>query len=120
MKFMRMLALSLLVAGGGLSTTLTAGQLGGQGEAGLTADGVQTQATDDVYRTGAFHRFDQDHGAVWINDRLYWLHPEFRVIGNATKLGLLSAIRPDEFVQFATVPDPLDARRTLIVEIRRQ
>jgi hypothetical protein len=48
------------------------------------------------------------------------LHPSFKVIGNPTKLGLLSAIRRGETVEFVAVPDPKDPRRTLLMEIRRE
>ena len=119
MKFIHMLALSFLVAGAGSSSAFAAGQLGGQGDP-VVSPGGQVQSTDDDYRSGPFHGFDQAHGAVWINDRLYWMHPEFKVIGNSTKLGLLSAIKPGESVEFITLPDPADGRRTLILEIRRK
>ncbi len=119
MKFKHILAFWFLVAGVGSSSASAAGQLVGQGEPVVSPE-VQDQTTDDDYRTGPFHGFDQRHGAVWINDRLYWMHPEFKVIGNATKMGVVSAIRPGEFVDFVTLPDPADGRRTLILEIRRK
>ncbi len=134
MKLINVLALSLLFAGGGTSSALSggqlvdqggavvlaAGQLAGQGEAIVPQHGATTQASDDGYRSGAFSGFDQGHGVVWINDYLYWLHPEFKVIGNATKLGLLSAIKRGETVEFAAISDPEDPRKTLILEIRRK
>ncbi len=122
MKFRQVLALSLIFARGaiGLSPALAGGQLAGRGIPIAAQDGVQTQAAGDVSRSGAFHGFDAEHGVVWINDYLYWLHPSFKVIGNSTKLGLLSAIRRGETVEFAAVPDPKDPRRTLVVEIRRK
>ncbi len=119
MKFIHMLALSFLVAGAGWSSAFAAGQPDAPGDP-VVSPGVQDQTTDDDYRTGPFHGFDQAHGAVWINDRLYWMHPEFQVIGTPTKLGLLSAIKPGESVEFITLPDPADGRRTLILEIRRK
>jgi len=122
MNFRQVLALSLLFAGAAtwLSSALAGGKLAGQGVPIATQDGVQTPTTNDVSRSGAFHGFDRQHGVVWINDHLYWLQPGFKVIGNPTKLGLLSAIRQGETVEFVAVPDPKDARRTLLVEIRRK
>ncbi len=137
MNFRQVLALSLLFAGGatwlssawagvqlggqgGPIATQGGVQLGGQGDPIATPDGAQFQTTADMSRTGAFHGFDRQHGAVWINDHLYWLHPEFKVIGNSTKLGLLSAIRQGETVEFVAVPDSKDPHRKLLVEIRRK
>ncbi len=134
MRFGQLLALSLLFAGGviGLSSPLLAAQFGvsagppvvAQGglQAGppVTRGGVQTGEAEVASRSGAFHGFHGAYRVVWIDDRLYRLHPQARVVGNSTKLGLLSAIPKGETVEFVTIPDPEDSGRKLIVEIRRQ
>ena len=115
------LALLLLLGGAiGSFATLAAAQLGGQGSSIPAPDGAQVGLTTGVSRSGSFHGFDAAHGAVWVDDYLYWLDPGFTVVGNSTKLGTLSAIKWGETIDFTAVPDPKDPRRTLILEIRRK
>ncbi len=96
--------------------------------AGNTAPGSAYQPQDfaeagePVKRpsTGRFFGHDQATGEVWINDFVYILSADYRVIGSSTKLGLLSAIKYQETVAFETAPNPKQPSIPYIVEIRRK
>ncbi len=70
--------------------------------------------------TGRFFGHDQATGKVWINDFVYILSADYRVVGSSTKLGLLSAIKYQETVAFKTAPNPKQPSIPYIVEIRRK
>ncbi len=69
--------------------------------------------------TGRFSRYDAA-GRIWIDDFVYQLSSDHRVIGSSTKLGLLSAIQYLETVEFTTAPNPKQPSIPYIVEIRRK
>ncbi len=70
--------------------------------------------------TGRFSRYDAATGRIWIDDFVYQLSSDHRVIGSSTKLGLLSAIQYLETVEFKTAPNPKQPSIPYIVEIRRK
>jgi len=70
--------------------------------------------------TGKFFGYDQKTREVWINDFVYILRADCRVVGSSTKLGLLSAIKHQEVVEFKTAPNPKQPSIPYIAEIRRK
>ncbi len=122
MRLRQLLGLSLLFAGGVIwvPPAFSGAQLGGEGDPVAGQGEMQTRYANGTSRSGAFHSFNPELGLVWINDYAYRLHPGFKVIGNSTKMGSVSAIKRGEIVEFVTVPDSKDPRRKLLVEIRRK
>ncbi len=82
----------------------------------------QLQNTEITQRasTGKFFGYDQETRKIWINDFVYLLSVDYRVIGTSTKLGLLSAIKYQEVVTFKTAPNPQRPSVPYIIEIRRK
>ena len=122
MRFRRVLALSLFFVVGaiGLCSPLAAAEPGFSAGPPVAEDGLLIRGADEASRSGAFHGFDAALGVVWIDDHRYRLHPGAKVVGNSTKLGLASAIKHGEIVEFSIIPDSKDPRRKLILEIRRK
>ncbi len=69
---------------------------------------------------GKFFGYDQKTREIWVNDFVYMLSADYSVIGSSTKLGLLSAIKHQEVVEFETAPNPKYPSIPYIVEIRRK
>jgi len=69
---------------------------------------------------GEFFGYDQKTRKIWIDDYLYVLRMDYRVIGTPTKLGLLSAIKYQEIVQFKTAPNPKKPSIPYVIEIQRR
>ena len=69
---------------------------------------------------GRFFAYDQETRKIWINDFVYFLSTDYRVIGSSTKLGSLSAIKYQEVVAFKTAPNPKHPSAPYIIEIRRK
>jgi len=70
--------------------------------------------------TGEFFGYDQKTRKIWIDDYLYILSADYRVVGTSTKLGLLSAIKYQEKVEFKTAPNPKQPSIPYVIEIRRK
>ena len=70
--------------------------------------------------SGVFYGYDEATRKIWINDYVYKLSTDYRVLGSPTKLGLLSAIQDKEIVEFKIAPNAERPSIPLIVEIRRK
>lgn len=121
MRLGRVLARSLLAMGvAALSPPWAAAEFGVTAGPPISEKGGSASALEATSQSGPFYGFSAASGAVWIDDYRYGLHPQAKVVGNSTKMGLLSAIKLGEVVEFFTIPDPGNPHRKLVVEIRRK
>ena len=84
-----------------------------------------SQQSPDIYATqkisvGEFFGYSQKTRKIWLNDYLYILRADCRVVGTSTKLGMLSAIKHQEKVEFKTAPNPKQPSIPYVIEIRRK
>jgi hypothetical protein len=70
--------------------------------------------------SGPYYGYSPQSGKIWINDKAYLKHPEIKVEGHGTKLGMLSSIKEGEVVEFITVPNKDKPNLPFVVMIRRQ
>lgn len=70
--------------------------------------------------TGKFFGYEQKTGKIWINDFVYIVSPDCKILGSSTKLGMISAIKYQETVAFKTASNPKHPSIPYIIEIRRK
>jgi hypothetical protein len=78
---------------------------------------MEEESADSRVWSGPFHKYSKETGKVWINDRVFLYTVQSKVIGTATKLGLLSDIDMDEIV--TVLFEAGDKGIPYVLEIRR-
>jgi hypothetical protein len=82
------------------------------------APGMQEKNAASTVWSGPFHEYSRELGKVWVNDRVFLWTVQSKVIGTATKLGLVTAIKRDEEVT-VLFEDAGNEGIPQVIEIRR-
>ncbi|MCU7844148.1 MAG: hypothetical protein KZQ93_09950 [Candidatus Thiodiazotropha sp. (ex Monitilora ramsayi)] len=70
-------------------------------------------------RQGPFDGYDKDKALIWVDDKLYQIEGNLKVVGTPSKIGLLSNIQQGETVKII-IEDRGPMKLPVVIELHRK